>query len=130
MSRFKEPSFSDRQKAAQQARQNILNKFKAQPGPDDPEVRQRQAEREAQAAARAIAREAREAAKAEEKAREAGSAAAAAAQLAREKEEEAARQVALEAEAKDSVASVRRDAYAGRTWWRYRTTSTKHQNSY
>ena len=65
MSGFKEPSFADRQKAAQQAKQNILNKFKAQPGPDDPEVKQRQAEREAQAAARAKAREAREAAKAE-----------------------------------------------------------------
>jgi hypothetical protein len=110
MSGFKEPSFADRQKAAQQARQNILNKFKAQPGPDDPEVRQRQAEREAQAAARAKAREAREAAKAEQKAREAEAAAAAAAQLAREKEEEAARLLALEAEAK-----AKRDArYAAR----------------
>jgi hypothetical protein len=110
MSGFKEPSFADRQKAAQQARQNILDKFKAQPGPDDPEVKQRQAEREAQAAARAKAREVREAAKAEQKAREAEAAAAAAAQLAREKEEEAARQVALEAEAK-----AKRDArYAAR----------------
>jgi len=101
---------ADRQKAAQQARQNILNKFKAAPGPDDPEVKQRQAEREAQAAARAKVREAREAAKAEQKAREAEAAAAAAAQLAREKEEEAARLVALEAEAK-----AKRDArYAAR----------------
>src|SRR5205823_3327773 len=79
MSGFKEPSFADRQKAAQQARQNILNKFKAQPSPDDPEVKQRQAEREAQAAARAKAKEAREAAKAEQKAREAEAAAEAAA---------------------------------------------------
>jgi hypothetical protein len=110
MSGFKEPSFADRQKAAQQARQNILNKFKAQPGPDDPEVKQRQAKREAHAAARAKARETREAAKAEQRAREAEAAAAAAAQLAREKEEEAARQVALEAEAK-----AKRDArYAAR----------------
>jgi hypothetical protein len=110
MSGFKEPSFADRQKAAQQAKQNILNKFKAQPGPDDPEVKQRQAERETQAAARAKAREVREAAKAEQKAREAEAAAAAAAQFAREKEEEAARQLALEAEAK-----AKRDArYAAR----------------
>ena len=110
MSGFKEPSFADRQKAAQQAKQNILNKFKAKPGPDDPEVLQRQAEREAQAVARAKAREAREAAKAEQNAREAEAAAAAAAQLAREKEEEAARQIALEAEAK-----AKRDArYAAR----------------
>src|SRR6201992_2225943 len=44
MSGFKEPSFADRQKAAQQARKNILNKFKAQPGPDDPAVKARQAD--------------------------------------------------------------------------------------
>jgi hypothetical protein len=100
MSGFKEPSFADRQKAAQQARQNILNKFRSQPGPDDPEVRQRQAEREAQAAERAKAKQAREAAKAEQKAREAEEAAQAAAQLAREKEEAAARELALEAERK------------------------------
>jgi Family of unknown function (DUF6481) len=110
MSGFKEPSFADRQKAAQQAKQDILNKFRAKPGPDDPEVKQRQAEREAQAAARTKAREAREAAKAEEKAREAEAAALAAAQLAREKEEEAAKAAALEAEQK-----AKRDArYAAR----------------
>ena len=79
MSGFKEPSFADRQKAAQEARQNILNKFRSQPGPDDPEVQQRQAEREAQAAERAKAKLAREAAKAEQKAREAEAAAQAAA---------------------------------------------------
>src|SRR3981189_1986775 len=53
MSGFKEPSFADRQKAAQEARQSILNKFRAKPGLDDPAVRQRQAEREAKAADRA-----------------------------------------------------------------------------
>jgi uncharacterized protein DUF6481 len=100
MSGFKEPSFADRQKAAQQARQNILNKFRSQPGPDDPVVKQRQAEREALAAARAKAKEAREAAKAEQKRLEEAAAAAAAAQLAREKEEAAAREAALEAERK------------------------------
>jgi Family of unknown function (DUF6481) len=110
MSGFKEPSFADRQKAAQQARQDILNKFRAKPGPDDPEVKQRQAEREAQAAARAKVREAREAAKAEQKRLEEEAAAAAAALLAREKEEEAARLAALEAEQK-----AKRDArYAAR----------------
>ena len=75
MSGFKEPSFADRQKAAQQARQNILNKFRSQPGLDDPAVMQRQAEREAQAADRAKAKLAREAAKAEQKIREAEAAA-------------------------------------------------------
>ena len=64
MSGFKEPSLADRQKAAQQARQNMLNKFRSQPGLDDPAVKQRQAEREAHAAERSKARLAREAAKA------------------------------------------------------------------
>src|ERR1700743_683393 len=100
MSGFKEPSFADRQKAAQEARKNILNKFRTQPGPHDPAVLKRQAEREALAAERAKAKLAREAAKAEQKAREAEAAAQAAAQLAREKEEAAARELALEAERK------------------------------
>jgi len=110
MSGFKEPNFADRQKAAMQARQNILNKFRAQPGLDDPEVKRRQAEREAQAAVRAKAREVKEAAKAEQKRLEAEAAAAEAARIAREKEEEAAMQVALEVEQK-----AKRDArYAAR----------------
>jgi hypothetical protein len=100
MSGFKEPSFADRQKAAQQARQDILNKFRSQPGPDDPVVKQRQAEREALAAERAKARLAREAAKAEQKRREEETAIEAAAQLAREKAEAAAREAELEAERK------------------------------
>jgi Family of unknown function (DUF6481) len=100
MSGFKEPSFADRQKAAQEARQNMLNKFRSQPGQDDPAVRQRQAEREARAAERAKAKLAREAAKAEQKRLEEAAAAAAAAQLAREKEEAAAKELALEAERK------------------------------
>jgi hypothetical protein len=100
MSGFKEPSFADRQKAAQEARKNILNKFRSQPGPDDPAVKQRQAEREAKAAERAEAKLAREAVKAERKRREEEAAAEAAVQLAREKEEAAAREVALEAERK------------------------------
>jgi hypothetical protein len=100
MSGFKEPSFADRQKAAQEARQNILNKFRAKPGHDDPLVKQRQAEREAQAADRAKAKLVRDAAKAEKKVRDAEAAAQAAAQLAREKEEAAAREAALEAERK------------------------------
>src|SRR3954454_10637184 len=100
MSGFREPGFADRQKAAQQAKREILEKFRAQPGPDDPAVQQRQAEREAQAAARAKAREAREAEKAAKKAGEERLAAEAATQLAREQEEAAAREVALEVERK------------------------------
>src|ERR1700730_7463108 len=86
MSGFKEPSFADRQKAAQEARQNILNKFRAKPGPDDPAVMQRQAQPETRAAERPKAKLAREAAKAEQKRLEAEAAEQAAAQLAREKE--------------------------------------------
>jgi len=100
MSGFKEPSFADRQKAAQEARKNILEKFKAKPGLNDPAVLQRQAEREAQAAERAKAKLAREAAKAEQKAREAEAAAEAAAQIVREQEAAAAAEFALEAERK------------------------------
>jgi hypothetical protein len=100
MSGFKEPSFADRQKAAREARQNSLNKFRSQPGPDDPAVKQRQVEREALAADRTKAKLAREVAKAEKKRREEEAAVAAAAQLAREKEEAAAREAALEAERK------------------------------
>ncbi len=100
MSGFKEPSFADRQKAAQEARQNILNKFRAKPGLDDPAVMQRQAEREAQAAERAKAKLVRETAKAEQKAREVEAAAEAAAQIVREQEAAAAAEFALEAERK------------------------------
>ena len=110
MSGFKEPSFSERQKAAQEARKNILNKFRSQPGPDDPAVKARQAEREAFAAERANANLAREAAKAERKRLEEKAAATAAAEALLEKEEVVARQAALEAEQK-----VARDArYAAR----------------
>src|SRR5258708_8060059 len=97
MSGFKEVSFADRQKAAQQAKQNILNKFRAQPGADDPAVRQRQAEREAQAEARAKAKVARDAEKAAKKVEEARLVEEAAAAAARQKEEAATPDPALEA---------------------------------
>jgi Family of unknown function (DUF6481) len=110
MSGFKEPGFADRQKAAAQAKQNLLNKFRAQPGPDDPEMAKRRAEREAIAANREKAKIAREAEKAVAKRREEEARAAEAARIAREKEEEAARQAAFEVEQK-----AKRDArYAAR----------------
>jgi len=110
MSNFKEPGFADRQKAAAQAKQNLLNKFRAQPGHDDPDVAKRRAEREAVAANREKAKVAREAGKAEAKQRAVEAKAAEAARIAREKEEEAARQVAVEADQK-----AKRDArYAAR----------------
>jgi hypothetical protein len=110
MSGFKEPDFADRQKAAQQAKQDLLNKFRAQPRPDDPDVAKRRAEREAIAANREQAKITREAAKAEAKRREQEAKAAEAARIAREKEEEAVRAAAAEAEQK-----AKRDArYAAR----------------
>jgi hypothetical protein len=110
MSGFKEPGFADRQKAAQQAKQKLLDKFRSQPGPEDPEVLKRRAEREAIAVNREKARLAREAEQAEQKRLEEEAAAAEAARIARKQEEEAARQAALEAEQK-----AKRDArYAAR----------------
>ena len=110
MSGFKEPGFADRQKAAQQAKQNLLDKFRAQPGPDDPEVAKRRAEREAIAANRDRVKQDREAAKAEQRRREEEALAVEAARVAREREDEAARQSAAEAEQK-----AKRDArYAAR----------------
>jgi hypothetical protein len=100
MAGYKEPGFADRQKAALEARKNILDKFCAQPGLDDPAVKQRQVEREAHAATREKARQARETEKALQKGREAETAATAAAQLAREKEEAAAAEAALASERK------------------------------
>jgi hypothetical protein len=110
MSNFKEPGFADRQKAAAQAKQNLLNKFRAQPGHDDPDVAKRRAERETAVANREQARLTREASKAEAKRREDEAKAAEAARVAREKEEEAVRLAALEEEQK-----AKRDArYAAR----------------
>lgn len=110
MSGFKEPGFADRQKAAQEARKNILNKFRSQPGPEGPRVKARQAEREAFAAARAKVRSAREATKAERSRLAEEAASAAAARRLREEEEIVARQSALEVDQKAS-----RDArYAAR----------------
>jgi Family of unknown function (DUF6481) len=110
MSGFKEPGFADRQKAAQQAKRDLLNKFRAQPGPDDPEVTKRRAEREAVVARREQTKLERETAKAEQKRREEEAAAAEAARIAREQEVAAAREAAAEIEQK-----AKRDArYAAR----------------
>src|ERR1700748_1422020 len=110
MSGFKEPGFADRQKAAAQAKKDLLNKFRAQPGADDPQGPKSPAAREAIAANREKTRLAREAEKAEAKRREEEAKAAEAARIAREKEEEAERAAALEAEQK-----AKRDArYAAR----------------
>lgn len=97
---FKEPSFLDRQTAAQKAKKGILEKFKAKPGPDDPAVLKRAAERQAQVIERAKAQKLREAAKAEKKARDAELAAQAAAEALRIQAEKVAAAAALAAEQK------------------------------
>ena len=110
MSGFREPGFADRQKAANDARKNLLNKFKSQPGHDDPAVVARRAEREALSAKRAEAKATREAEKAEQKRIEEEAKTAEAARIAREAEEAVAKQTAMEAEQK-----AKRDArYAAR----------------
>jgi hypothetical protein len=110
MSNFKEPGFADRQKAAAQAKKDLLNKFRAQPGHDDPDVSKRRAEREAIAANREKAKTARAVEKAEVTRREEEAKTAEAARVAREKDEEAARQAGIEVEQK-----AKRDArYAAR----------------
>lgn len=102
MSGFREPGFSDRQKAAQEARKNLLNKFKSQPGPDDPAVVAKRAEREALAAKRAEAKAARDTEKAEQKRLQEEAAALEAARIAREAEEAVAKAAEAEAEQKPS----------------------------
>ena len=97
---FKEPTFADRQGAAQNAKKALLERFKAKPGPDDPETLKRQAERQAIAEQRALAQKAREQEKAEKKAREAEKAAELAAQAERERAEKEAADIALKAEQK------------------------------
>lgn len=97
---FKEPTFLDRQTAAKNAKKDILEKFKAKPGPDDPEVRKREAERQAVAVKRAEAQRARELAKVEKKARDAQLAIEAAAQAEHDKAAKEAAAIALKAEQK------------------------------
>jgi hypothetical protein len=104
---FKESDFADRQKAVAEAKKALLEKFRARPGPDDPEVVKRQAEREAVLAARVAreaereaARKAKEAELAEEAAREAERKAQAEQDAAVDAVEQAKRHIALLAEQK------------------------------
>jgi hypothetical protein len=66
---YKDQKLEDRLARAAEARQKALEKFKARPGPDDPEVIKRRQEREAVAAARAV-REAERTARKEQEAAE------------------------------------------------------------
>ena len=80
---YRDKSFADRRTAATEAKKALLEKFKAKPAPDDPEVLAKQAERKAILEAR----ERRDAEKARLKQEK----------LAREAEERAAREAAAEA---------------------------------
>jgi membrane protein involved in colicin uptake len=111
MAKFKAPDFAERQKASAESRKAALEKFRAAPGPDDPEFAKRQAAREAvhaardaRAAEREAAKKARDTALAEQAARDAELAAQAsreaAEQAARDAAEQAERDRALEAERK------------------------------
>lgn len=100
MSGFKEPDFSDRQKSANDARKALLERFKAQPGPDDPAVKARAVERAAIAESREKARIIREAKKAEEKRLGEEAALADAIRIEEEKKSAALAAAALEAERK------------------------------
>src|SRR5260221_11745796 len=63
MRSFKNPSFADRLTTAASARKAQIEKFRAQPGADDPVVAQRIAERQALSAAREARAAEREAAR-------------------------------------------------------------------
>ncbi len=107
---FKDKNLTERLQNAAQATQALLQKFLAQPGPDDPIVKERQAKRQAIAAAR------------EARARESESAIARAEQERAELEarEEAERAAILERELQDHIAheaekkAIRDARYAAR----------------
>lgn len=64
MGRFKDDNLNERLQNTAQAKQALLQKLKARPGPDDPIVKERQAKRQAITAAREARAAEREAAKA------------------------------------------------------------------
>ncbi|MGI9425584.1 MAG: DUF6481 family protein [Hyphomicrobiaceae bacterium] len=63
MRAFKDKNLVERLQNAAQAKQALLEKFKARPGPDDPIVKERRAKRQAIAAAREARARERESAK-------------------------------------------------------------------
>ncbi|WP_339334270.1 DUF6481 family protein, partial [uncultured Maricaulis sp.] len=73
---FANPSFADRKQHAAEAKQKLLEKFKAAPKPDDAQLAAKRAERAAAAEAREARRIERERVKAESEARKAAELAA------------------------------------------------------
>jgi hypothetical protein len=91
----KHMDFNERRKAAATAKQALLERFRAAPGPDDPSVAQRTAERRAAKEAEARRLAAEEAARiAEQKARDAEAAALLAKKAAEERALEVQRKAA------------------------------------
>jgi len=113
LARFKEQDFSDRQKAANEAKQAMLERFKSKPAEDDPTVQARKAERQAIVEARAKREEEKARLKQEREEREVAERAsreAAEAEALRAAEEEAQRDAVAKAEAeKDQIARLLAD---------------------
>jgi hypothetical protein len=104
MAGFREPSLSERQKVAANAKKAALEKFRAQPRPGEPAFDERQADRASHAKERAVAKQARVVAKAEKRVRDAEvlehATRTAAAKTASDLAEQAARKVTQQAEQK------------------------------
>ncbi len=100
MAGFKDQNFNDRRSTSADAKKALLEKFRAKPAADDPEVQARLAERQKIAEARAARAAEREAAKQAEAARLAAEAAEAKARAEREAAEAAERLAAEELERK------------------------------
>ncbi len=113
MAIYREKDFHERRNAATEAKKALLERFKAKPADDDPEVLARRAERQAILEARAIREAEKARIKQEKLAREAAEKAAreaAAAEARRIAEEAAAAEAkAKEAEENDRIARVLSD---------------------
>ena len=108
---YKDYDVKERLARAAEARQKALEKFKARPGPDDPEVIRRRTERETIAAARAV----REAERAERKAKDAAERAARAAKERAEREVREKRE-AIEKVIRDAAEAAERKAERDRRY--------------
>ena len=89
---YKDSNFNDRKEASAKAKQAILEKFRAQPGADDPAVIERQAARQKIIEAREVRAAERRAAREAEAARQAAAEAARRAEQAAREAEAAARE--------------------------------------
>ena len=110
MRAFNDKNLTDRLQTSKQAKQALLQKFKARPGPDDPAVRARQAKRQEISAAREARALEKEAAKQRAQQERAELKALAQAEQEAARERELQEHIAREAEQK----AVRDARYAAR----------------